>query len=321
VHLPAVAAVDARTAAGRLSVTGVRGDVTLTSKAGKLRVRDACGRLRLTSSAGAIEGDALRSAEVETRTDAGHVLLTFAAPPTHVQVTAAAGAVELALPGGPYAVDASSSAGRVHVTVATDPASSRRVVARSSAGSVRVVPAPAAPDVPGPAREAPQGTVPAAPRRSESVSVTMERIDAPAGTQLVAALLDELLERYGEEDPDAPDAADLAPPDGAFLVARVDGKPVGCGGLKRIDGALGEIKRMYVVPDARRSGVGAEVLRVLEARASALGYERLRLETGVRQPEAIALYERAGYRRAANFPPYEHAALSVCFEKRLVPEP
>ncbi|HEY7137822.1 MAG TPA: GNAT family N-acetyltransferase [Acidimicrobiia bacterium] len=307
VRLPAGASVVATTATGRLSVAGVWGDLELRSQAGKLRVREARGRLRLRSSAGSIEGEELHSSDVEARTEAGHVVLAFATPPERVDVTASAGAIELRLPGGPYAVDASSAAGRVHVEVPTDPASARRVVARSMAGSVHVVGTQAA------------GRETADRATDGAVAVTMERIDDPAGAALVAALLRELYDRYGEEDPDAPDPHDLAPPDGAFLVARVDGRPVGCGALKRLDDGLGELKRMYVVPDARRSGVAAELLRVLEARAWALGYRRLRLETGVRQPEAIALYERFGYARIANYPPYEHAPMSVCFEKVLTP--
>jgi GNAT superfamily N-acetyltransferase len=308
VRLPAGASVVATTATGRVSVAGVRGDLELQSQAGKVRVHDTEGRLRLRSSAGSIEGEELRSTDVEARTEAGHVVLAFLTPPERVDVTATAGAIELRLPGGPYAVDASSAAGRVHVAVPTDPGSARRVVARSNAGSVHVVGSEPATD----------DTV-VQPAASGTIAISMEPVDDADGAKLVGALLDELYARYGEEDADAPDAADLAPPDGAFLVARVDGRPVGCGALKRLDDGLGELKRMYVVPDARRSGVAAELLRVLEARAAALGYRRLRLETGVRQPEAIALYERFGYTRIANYPPYEHAPTSVCFEKVLTP--
>jgi GNAT superfamily N-acetyltransferase len=314
VHVPRASSVTAHTAAGRLSVAGVDGAVELTSQAGKLRVHATGGRLRLRSSAGSIEGVDLRSPEAEIRTEAGHVVLSFVAPPACVDVTATAGAIEVHVPGGPYAVDASSTAGRVQVAVPTDPGSTRRVAARSKAGSVRVVPA-------GPATTGDDHDLVDEAAGNGAITVTMERVDDPDGARLVADLLDELHDRYGEEDADAPDAHDLEPPDGAFLVARIEGRPVGCGALKRAGDGLGELKRMFVVPDARRTGVAAEILRVLEARAAALGYRRLRLETGVRQPEAIALYERSGYRRTANFPPYERAPLSVCFEKTLPSEP
>jgi GNAT superfamily N-acetyltransferase len=74
---------------------------------------------------------------------------------------------------------------------------------------------------------------------------------------------------------------------------------------------------MYVVADARRLGIGAQILAALESEARRRGYDRLRLETGVRQPEAIALYERAGYVRVENFPPYVDAPMSVCYAKVL----
>jgi GNAT superfamily N-acetyltransferase len=157
------------------------------------------------------------------------------------------------------------------------------------------------------------------PRPAGPVAVTLavERLDGCAGATLVSALLADLFDRYGEDDPDAPEADELAPPEGVFLVARLDGRAVGCGGLRRVDTHEGEIKRMYVAPEARRLGVGAQILAALEAEAGRHEYDRLRLETGVRQPEAIALYERHGYARVDNFPPYVDAPLSVCYVKVL----
>jgi GNAT superfamily N-acetyltransferase len=102
-----------------------------------------------------------------------------------------------------------------------------------------------------------------------------------------------------------------------FLVAWVDDRAVGCGGVRAHDGDIGELKRMYVQPAYRRTGVGRAVLAALEARARALGYARLRLETGVRQPEAIALYRAAGYEPIEAYGLYRDEPMSRCFEKRI----
>ena len=80
---------------------------------------------------------------------------------------------------------------------------------------------------------------------------------------------------------------------------------------------MGEIKRMYVRPAARRGGVGRRILLALEEAAAGHGYATLRLETGPLQLEAIALYERVGYRRVAAWAPYDGDPDSVCMAKRL----
>jgi GNAT superfamily N-acetyltransferase len=90
-----------------------------------------------------------------------------------------------------------------------------------------------------------------------------------------------------------------------------------CGGIARFDATRGEVKRMYVVPEARGLGLGRRLLEELEAQARALGYASVVLETGDRQPAALALYRRAGYVRRPCWPPYDSRALSFCFEKSL----
>jgi GNAT superfamily N-acetyltransferase len=147
--------------------------------------------------------------------------------------------------------------------------------------------------------------------------LAVDRIDSEVGGALVADLLDDLRARYGAEDPDRPDASELAPPTGVFLVAWIDAEPVGCGGVRAHAGDVGELKRMYVKPDKRRTGVARAVLTELEARARRLGYARLRLETGVRQPEAIALYRSAGYEPIEPYGLYRDEPMSRCFEKRI----
>jgi GNAT superfamily N-acetyltransferase len=149
--------------------------------------------------------------------------------------------------------------------------------------------------------------------------IAEDRLDTPASAPLVAALWSELLERYGEPDPD-PDgitAATLAPPDGAFVVAWADSTAVGCGGLRGYEPAVGEVKRMYVSPAHRGQGIARAVLVAIETRARDLGYDRLVLETGLRQPEAMGLYLSAGYTDLEPYGFYRTSPLSRCFEKWL----
>jgi GNAT superfamily N-acetyltransferase len=112
----------------------------------------------------------------------------------------------------------------------------------------------------------------------------------------------------------APDRA-LTPPAGFFVVARLEGKPVGCGGLKRVDAATGEIKRLWVASSARRMGIARRILRTLETIAHDVGLTILRLDVNRSLQEALNLYLSEGYRQTARFNdnPYAHDWL----EKRL----
>jgi putative acetyltransferase len=141
--------------------------------------------------------------------------------------------------------------------------------------------------------------------------------DDPDGVALRAAQRAELDARYGSDDHEpgtAPSAADID----LFLVA-VDGagRAVACGGLRRLDQASAEIKRMYVVPDQRGNGVATAVLRGLEAAAAQRGWTTLRLETGTEQPDAQRFYRREGYHEIPLFGHYVGSTLSVCFERVL----
>jgi GNAT superfamily N-acetyltransferase len=80
-----------------------------------------------------------------------------------------------------------------------------------------------------------------------------------------------------------------------FLLAELDGAPVGCGGIRPVADGVAEIKRMFVVPSARGRGIARALLHALEEAARERGYTSLRLETGTSQPEAIALYTSTGY--------------------------
>jgi len=103
----------------------------------------------------------------------------------------------------------------------------------------------------------------------------------------------------------------------AFLVARRDNIAIGCGALVPIDDYHVEVKRMYVLPAERGCGFAMKILEELERLAREFDYEAIRLETGINQPESIALYGKGGFYRIPNFPPFEQDPSAVCFEKRI----
>ncbi|WP_345627892.1 GNAT family N-acetyltransferase [Rugosimonospora acidiphila] len=130
----------------------------------------------------------------------------------------------------------------------------------------------------------------------------------PVAREIVAAAMADLSGRYGGNGDDTPvDPAEFDPPTGSFLVAWLDGEPVACGGWRthHQDPGVAEIKRVFTLDSARRRGVGLAVLRAIEESARAAGRGRAILETGSRQPEAIALYERVGYQLIPNFGHYK----------------
>jgi putative acetyltransferase len=145
--------------------------------------------------------------------------------------------------------------------------------------------------------------------------------DDPASVGLRSAQRAELTERYQDPNSEpgpAPTADDIT----LFLVAFDDDEvtPIACGGLRQIDEHHGEVKRMFVVRDRRGSGVATLVLRSLERTArDELGWDRLVLETGDRQPDAIRFYEREGYTRIPNFGYYAASDYSLCYELVLLP--
>lgn len=101
------------------------------------------------------------------------------------------------------------------------------------------------------------------------------------------------------------------------VVCYENGQPIGCGAIKAFNDEAMEVKRMYVSPDGRKKGIATRVLTELESWAFELGYLKCVLETGKRQPEAIALYEKNGYARTSNYGQYVGVENSVCFEKVL----
>jgi GNAT superfamily N-acetyltransferase len=143
---------------------------------------------------------------------------------------------------------------------------------------------------------------------------------------LVADVQAEYVRRYGgPDDTPLPDGV-FDPPDGAFFLGTVDGTPVATGGWRmRRDvrpwgrSPVAEVKRMYVDPRARRRGHAARVLAHLEQTAADAGAAAMVLETGLAQPEAIALYTSGGYREIEAFGYYSWSPSARYFGKRLAP--
>jgi putative acetyltransferase len=154
------------------------------------------------------------------------------------------------------------------------------------------------------------------------VTIRRETLDGDAAGRLIPKLNAELSGVYPEPGANhfGLSAEDVAPGQGAFLVAYLDAVAVGCGAVRLIDSSTAELKRMYVEPDVRGKGVGRQLVDALEAEARQLGAARVVLETGIRQSAALALYTRSGFSR---IPLYGEYCLSpdtsVCLGKQLNP--
>ena len=141
-------------------------------------------------------------------------------------------------------------------------------------------------------------------------------LDDPAVEALTTASIAEIDARHGGDAGSGapPRTEDFVPPDGAFLLARLDGRPSGCGGFSRFDDTTAELRRMYVVPEARGRGLGKALVAWLLEAARDAGYRRIRLETGNRQEEALSLYQAAGFESIPCWGPYATDPKSRCFE-------
>ena len=161
---------------------------------------------------------------------------------------------------------------------------------------------------------------------SPSTAIRRTSADAPEAAQLLADYEAELLARgrpFSPLDPPAGSGGkrvevhEMEPPGGTFLVVSEDGAPVACGGLRTLDAdaRVGEVKRMYVAPAARRRGHARRLLGALEECARELGHARIRLDTNAAQPEALELYAACGY---AEIPDYNGSPTAThWFEKAL----
>ena len=158
--------------------------------------------------------------------------------------------------------------------------------------------------------------------RTVAIEVKVEPPDSPDGRWCMQQYFLELAQRFDTGfDPVKSNPAsdqDLISPRGFFVVARLEGRPVGCGALKRKDATTGEIKRMWTASSARGCGVARKVLHKLEAIAAETGLKTLQLETNRTLTEAQAFYRKEGYIEvdAFNDEPYAHH----WFEKNLRPD-
>src|SRR5438094_3838091 len=134
--------------------------------------------------------------------------------------------------------------------------------------------------------------------------ITPERPDAADAVALIEELEAHLAALYPIESRHGLSVEKLIAEGVAFFVLRHDGTAAGCGGIKLFGTEYGELKRMYVRPQFRGLGLGKLMLNHQADHALARGVRLLRLETGIHQREAIALYEAMGFRRVAPFPPY-----------------
>ena len=153
------------------------------------------------------------------------------------------------------------------------------------------------------------------------IEIAREPYGSLLSRPLTDAQAEELRERYGgwEGAGAEPEPELFDDPDGYFLVARLDGSPVGCAGICRCEGdQTAELRRMYVAPEARRLGIARALMTALEEKARQLSYLTLRLETGPEQPEAVRLYETGGFTVIPNFGPYSGQRRSICMEKTLL---
>jgi GNAT superfamily N-acetyltransferase len=136
------------------------------------------------------------------------------------------------------------------------------------------------------------------------IEVRVDRGDSPEALALVAAMEAWVAEGFGPTTPDRTStvaASEMVPPAGAFVVVWEDGRAVAGGGVRRLGEGVCEIKRMFVVPEARGRGHGRRVLEALEGVAADLGYRRVRLDTAQSMTTALALYASAGYRAIPDY--------------------
>jgi GNAT superfamily N-acetyltransferase len=147
--------------------------------------------------------------------------------------------------------------------------------------------------------------------QSSPIRIRRTSPDTPEATRLLRAYGAELVGRGRPYSPVEPPVGrrpaswvephELEPPGGAFLLAEDRSVAVACGGVRTLAPGLGEVKRMYVVPGARRRGIARTILAELEQVARELRHARVRLDTNAVQPEAVALYHACGFSEIADY--------------------
>jgi putative acetyltransferase len=147
--------------------------------------------------------------------------------------------------------------------------------------------------------------------------ITPERPDSLDAAALIAELEAHLASSYPSQSRHGYSVEKLLARGVSFFVVRVDDHPAGCGGVELVGAEYGEIKRMYVRPRFRGLGLAKLMVDHLVAHAKSRGVPLMRLETGIHQRAAIALYERMGFRPIPPFGDYTDDPLSRCYELRI----
>lgn len=148
------------------------------------------------------------------------------------------------------------------------------------------------------------------------MNISIERADAPGVLELLQLSDDFHAALYPQEGNYLLDVSELSRPEVTVIVARENTTAVGMGAIVLKNG-YAELKRMFIRPDSRGTGLADQLLQSLEAAARDLGVQRLQLETGALQPAAIAFYERNGFERINIFGEYVGGEHSICFAKAL----
>jgi putative acetyltransferase len=151
-----------------------------------------------------------------------------------------------------------------------------------------------------------------------SVVIAEERPDSPDAVALIGELDEHLGALYAVESRHGFSVEKLLRDGVRFFVARDGGRPAGCGGVLLVGREYAEVKRMYVRPAFRGRRIGGLMLDHLVEHARQHGLTVIRLETGIHQREAIALYEARGFRKIPPFGPYRDDPVSLCYERRLL---
>ena len=152
------------------------------------------------------------------------------------------------------------------------------------------------------------------------IEIAAEPADSADAVRCINAYFHELQQRFehGFDPGSGGYAVTKTDGKGCFLIARRNGEAVGCGELRALDAETGEIKRMWVAPQARGAGLARRLLEALEAQAADFGMRRVRLDTNRSLGEAQALYRKAGYRQIERYNDNSYA--DFFFEKNLAPD-
>ena len=154
-------------------------------------------------------------------------------------------------------------------------------------------------------------------RDDSGLALVPESYDSLVALELIEELQEEYVLRYGGRDETPVDPTQFAPPAGAFVVMYDDDVPVGCAGLRRHNDTDVEVKRMFVRRAFRGKGLSRWLLAHIEDVAREMGYQRIIMETGLEQPEAMKLYETSGYHEIPGFGYYADAPENRCYAKKL----